>query len=87
MPPIKSSLSNYYNRLVTIILSLSEVMPSCSRYADKKLVCVAIAAPSGCQPSFYAECMKLNMRSSCNIQSISNAKCALFLCDCLSFYF
>ena len=61
MPPIRSSLSNYYNRLVTTILSLGVVMPSYSRYTKKKLVYVTITAPSSCQPSSYAECTKLNI--------------------------
>ena len=61
MPPIRSSLSNYYNRLVTTILSLGIVMPSYSRCAEKKLVYIAIAAPSGRQPSSYTKCIKLNM--------------------------
>ena len=74
MPPIRSSLSNYYNRLVITILSLGVIMPSYSYYAKKKLVYVAIAALSSCQPSSYAKCIKLNIWLSYNIQSVSNAK-------------
>jgi hypothetical protein len=48
MPPIRYSSSNRYNRLVTTILSLSVIMPSYSRYIEKKLVYVVIAASSGC---------------------------------------
>jgi len=46
MPPIKSSTSNYYNQLVTFILLLSKVILSYSRYVEKKLVYIAIIAPS-----------------------------------------
>jgi hypothetical protein len=74
MPPIRSSLSTCRNRLVTTILSLSEVIPSYSRYTEKKLVYIAIAAPSGRQPSSYAKCTKSNMRLSYNVRSVSNAK-------------
>ena len=74
MPPIRSSLSNCYNRLVTTILSLGIVIPSYSRFLEKKLVYVAIAAPSSCQPSSYTKYTKLNMRSFYNIRSVSNAK-------------
>jgi hypothetical protein len=49
-------------------------MPSYSRYTEKKLVYIAIAAPSSRQPSSYTECTRVNMRSSYNIQSVSNAK-------------
>jgi hypothetical protein len=74
MPPIKYSSSNYYNRLVTTILSLSVIMPSYSYYTEKKLVCVAIAAPSGRQPSSYTKYTRVNIRSSYNVRSVSNAK-------------
>ena len=42
-------------------------MPSCSCYMEKKLVYIAIMAPSSCQPSSYNKCIKLNMRLSYNI--------------------
>jgi hypothetical protein len=48
MPPIRSSTSNYYNRLVTTILSLGVVILSYSRYIEKKLVYIIIAAPFSC---------------------------------------
>jgi hypothetical protein len=74
MPPIRSSLSNYYNWLVTTILSLSVVIPSYSYYVEKKLVYVAIIVPSSRQPSFYTKYTQANIQSSYNIQSVSNAK-------------
>jgi hypothetical protein len=48
MPPIRSSLSNYYNWLVTTILSLSVIIPSYSYYIEKKLVYIIITVPSSC---------------------------------------
>jgi hypothetical protein len=74
MPPIRYSLSNYYNRLVTTILSLGVIISSYSRYIEKKLVYIAIAALSGYQPSSYAKCTRANIRLSCNVRSVSNAK-------------
>jgi len=67
MPPIRSLVSNYYNRLVTIILSLSKVIPSYCRYMEKKLVYIAITALSSCQPSFYTKYTRANMRLSYNV--------------------
>ena len=46
MPPIRSSASRRYNKLVTLIISINKVMPSYSYYVKKGLVCVIIAAPS-----------------------------------------
>jgi len=56
IPPIRSSASDQHNRLVIIILLLSKVMPSCSYYVEKVLVCVTIAALTSCQPSSCVEC-------------------------------
>ena len=67
MPPIRSLFSNYYNWLVTTILSLSKVILSYSCYIEKKLVYIAIVAPSSCQPSLYAKYIQANIRSSYNI--------------------
>ena len=81
MPFIRSSVSKrlaYYFKLVAVILSLSKIIPTYSYYMEKGLVCVTIMALSGCQPSSYAECTKSNKRLSCNIRSVSNAKCIFF---------
>ena len=70
MPFIKSSVSKcsaYYFRLVAIILLLGKIMPIYSCCTEKKLVCVTIVALFSYQPSFYAECIKLNIYFSCNI--------------------
>ena len=77
MPPIRSSASKCAAcrfKLVAVILLLDEIMPTYSRYAEKGLIYIIIIAPSNRQPSFYAKCTKLNMHSSCDIKSVSNAK-------------
>ena len=74
MPSIRSLVSAYYTYIVSVILLLSEVMPTCSRYAEKKLVYIAIAAPFSCQPSFYIEYTKSNIHSSCNVRSVLDTK-------------
>ena len=51
-------------------------MPSYSRYIEKKLVYIVIAAPSSRQPSSYTKCTKLNMQLFYNIQLVSNTKYA-----------
>ena len=46
MPPIRSSASIHYAALVALILSIGEIIPSCSYYVKKGLVCIIITAPS-----------------------------------------
>ena len=79
MPPIRSLVSKCYAYAVTVILLLGEIMPSYSHYKEKKLVCVAIIAPFGCQFSFYSKCTKSNIHLSCNVRSVSNAKYLYFM--------
>ena len=74
MPPIRSLASAYCTKLVAVILLLSEIIPSCSYYIEKKLVYIIIIAPFSRQPSFYVECTKLNIYLSYNIQSVFNTK-------------
>ena len=50
-------------------------MPTYSCYTEKGLVYIIIIASSGRQPSFYAKYTKSNIRSSCNVKSVSNTKC------------
>jgi len=57
------------------ILLQGIVIGSCSCCVNKGLVCVAIAAPSGRQPSSYSECTSVNIRSSYNIHLVSNIEC------------
>ena len=74
MPFIRSLASKRRAYTVAVILLLSEIMPTCSRCAEKKLVYITITAPFGRQPSSYIKCTKSNMRSSCNVKSVSDAK-------------
>jgi hypothetical protein len=74
MPPIRSSAFKHYAYIILTILLLGKIIPSCSYYKEKKLVYIAIAAPFSCQPSSYAKYTRANMQSSCNVQSVSNAK-------------
>ena len=78
MPFIRSSASKRtarYFKLIAVTLLLGKIMPTYSRYMEKKLVYIIIIAPLSCQPSFYTKCIKSNIRSSCNVRLISNAKC------------
>ena len=74
MPPIRSLASKRRACIVAVILLLSEIMPSCSRCEEKKLVYITIIAPFSCQPSFYIKYTKLNIHLFYNIRSVSNAK-------------
>jgi hypothetical protein len=78
MPPVKSLAFKhlaYRSKLVAVIFSLSEIMPSCSYYTEKGLVYIAITALFSQQPFSCSKCTKLNIHLSYNIYSISNAKC------------
>ena len=57
MSSIRSSASDWHNRLVTVILLLSEVMPLCFYCKEKKLVYIIIAIFTDCQPSLCVECI------------------------------
>ena len=46
MPPIRSSTSERYNKLITLIISISKVMLSYSYYIKKGLIYIIITAPS-----------------------------------------
>ena len=78
MPPIRSLVSERRAYIVAVILLLSEIMPTYSCYVLKGLVYIVIIAPLGRQPSFCTKCTKLNICSSCDIRSVSNAECAFF---------
>ena len=79
MPLIRSLASKRCTYIITIILLLSEIMPICSYYILKGLVCIIIIASLGCQPSSYTKCTKLNMHLSCNVKLVSNAKYTYFI--------
>jgi hypothetical protein len=71
MPLIRSTTSKHRAYVIAVILLLSKIMPTCSRYTEKGLVYIIIAASSSHQSSSYSKCTKLNMRLSYNIQLIS----------------
>ena len=79
MPFIRSLASKRRARVIAVILLLGEIMPTCSHCVLKGLVYIIIIAPLGRQPSFYAKCIKLNMRLSCNVKSVSNAECTCLI--------
>ena len=75
MPPIRSLASERCTCTVAVILLLNKIMPFCSYYKEKKLVYIAIIAPFSRQPSSYVKYTKSNIRLSCNVRLVSNAKC------------
>ena len=75
MPLIRSLASKYCAYIVAVIFLFSEIMPSCSRCEEKKLVYITIIAPFSCQPSFYIKCTKLNIYLSCNVRSVFDVTC------------
>ena len=79
MPPVRSLASKRRACVVAVILLLGKIMPTYSYCVLKGLVYIAIIAPLGRQPSSYAKCTKLNICSSCNIKSVSNAKYAFLI--------
>jgi hypothetical protein len=82
MPSVRSLVFKrlaYYSKLVAVILSLGEIMPSYSRYKKKGLVYIIITAPSSRQPSSCFKCTALNIHLSCNIQSVFNTECTCLI--------
>ena len=71
---IRSLVSARRTKLVAVILLLGKIMPSCSYYKEKKLVYIIIIAPFNHQPFSCVKCIKLNIYSSCNVRSVSNAE-------------
>jgi hypothetical protein len=65
----------YCFKLIVVILLLSKIMPSYSRYKEKGLVYIIIITPSSCQPSSYSKCTVLNIYLSCNVWLMSNTEC------------
>jgi len=61
MSLIRSSVSDYCNRLVTVILLLGKVMPFYSCCVEKALVCVVIVSLTGRQLSSCIKCIQANM--------------------------
>ena len=79
IPLIRSLASERYLRLVSLILSLGEIMPSYFYYIEKRLSYIAILAPSGRQLFFYTKCTKLNMRLSYDVKLVFNTKYTYFM--------
>ena len=79
MPFVRSLASKRCARVIAVIFLLGEIMPTYSYCVLKGLVYIAIIASLGYQPSSYTKCIKLNMRSSCNIRLVFNAKYAFFM--------
>ena len=79
MPLIRSLTSKRRAYVVAVILLLSKIIPTYSRCVLKGLVYIIIVALLSRQPSFYIKYTKLNMRSSCDIKLVSNAKCAFLI--------
>ena len=79
MPPIRFLASKHRTYVVAVIFLLSEIIPTYSCCVLKGLVYIIIIASLGHQLSFYAKYTKLNIRLSCDIRLVSNAKCAYFM--------
>ena len=83
MPFIRSLASKRYTYIVAVIFLLSEIMPTYSRYMLKGLVYIIIIAPLSRQPFSCIKCTKLNMRLSCDIRLVFNAKCTCLIYFCI----
>ena len=80
MPFIRSLASERCAYIVAVILLLGKIIPSYSCCKEKKLVYIIIIAPFSHQPFFCIKCTKLNIRSSYNVRSVSNAKYLYLMC-------
>ena len=83
MPFIKSLASEQYAYVIAVILLFGEIMPTYSHCVLKGLVYIIIIAPLGCQPSFYIKYTKLNIRLSCDVRLVFNAKYIYFIYFCI----
>ena len=77
IPPSIASI--HYAILITLILSISKVMPSCSCCIKKGLMYIIIIALSSRQPLSYTKYIKANIYSFYNICSVFNAKYIYYL--------
>ena len=83
MPSVRSLAFKRRAYIVAVILLLSKIMPTYSRYMLKGLVYIIIIALLGCQPFFYIKYTKLNIYSSCDIRLVSNTKYAFLIYFCV----
>jgi hypothetical protein len=77
MPPIRSLAFKHLahrSKLIAVIFSFNEIMPSCSHCTEKELIYITIIALFSQQPSSYSKYIKLNIHLSYNIYSISDAE-------------
>ena len=58
-------------------------MPTYSCCVLKGLVYIIIIALLGCQPFFYTKYIKLNIRLSCDVKLVFNAKCMCLMRSCI----
>ena len=83
MPLVRSLAFKRRLKLVSLILSLGEIMPLYSCYIEKRLFYIIILALFSHQPFSYTKCTKLNMHLSYNIRLVSNAKYIYFMHFCI----
>ena len=83
IPLIRFSASERRTYIVAMILLLSKIMPTCSYCILKGLVYIIIIFSLSCQSFFYTKCIKLNMRSSCDIRLVFNTKCIYLMRSCI----
>src|SRR6266702_1148129 len=76
MPPIKSSASKHYALLMVLILSIGEIMPSCSRCIKKGLIYITIVAPFGHKLLSALADFKRHSQESAHIMAAQNAALA-----------
>ena len=79
MPFIRSLASKRCTKLISTIISLNKIMPSCSRCVKRKLLYIAIVALSSRQPSFYTKYTRANMRAFYNIYLILDMEYIFFI--------
>ena len=79
MPFIKSFTSKCRVKLISTIILLGKIMPSCSCYIKRRLLYIAIIALFSRQPSFCTKCIYANMRTSYNVYLIFNAEYMFFI--------
>ena len=80
MPFIRSLASMRYILLAASISLNGEIINPYSYYAKKGLICITIIALSGCQPSSYSKCTKVNTYSLCNVRLVSINKYIFWFC-------
>ena len=80
MPFVRFLASKCCTCVAVLILLLSEIMPTYSRYLEKKLLCIVIITLFNCQPFSYLKYTRANMRFLYNIYLVSNNKYISFIC-------